>query len=46
MIERGGLRLDVVARNRGLGTATNLRALLRRHTGLSPSHYRSRLAAR
>ncbi|GGQ75048.1 GlxA family transcriptional regulator [Couchioplanes azureus] len=46
LIERGEARLDVVARSCGLGTATNLRALLRRHTGLSPSQYRSRFAAR
>jgi hypothetical protein len=34
--------LDVVARASGLGTAANLRTLLRRHTGLNPSAYRRR----
>jgi transcriptional regulator GlxA family with amidase domain len=40
----GGQRqfVDVVARASCLGTAANLRALLRRHTGLTPSAYRRR----
>jgi AraC family transcriptional activator FtrA len=42
LIERGELRLDRVAEASGLGTAANLRLLLRRHTGLSPSAYRRR----
>jgi AraC family transcriptional regulator, transcriptional activator FtrA len=42
LIERGEDRLDVVARRSGLGTAANLRARLRRETGLSPSAYRLR----
>ncbi|MGW1894509.1 GlxA family transcriptional regulator [Streptomyces sp. NPDC002004] len=42
LIERGEERLDVVARRSGLGTAANLRARLRRETGLSPSAYRRR----
>ncbi|MEU9400346.1 helix-turn-helix domain-containing protein [Streptomyces sp. NPDC048242] len=42
LIERGELRLDVVAARSGLGTAANLRARLRRETGLSPSEYRRR----
>jgi AraC family transcriptional regulator, transcriptional activator FtrA len=42
LIERGELRLDHVAEASGLGTAANLRTLLRRHTGLSPSAYRQR----
>jgi AraC family transcriptional activator FtrA len=42
LIERGELRLDRVASASGLGTAANLRAQLRRHTGLSPSAYRRR----
>ncbi len=42
LIERGELRLDHVAAASGLGTAANLRAQLRRHTGLSPSAYRRR----
>ncbi|TDV55043.1 GlxA family transcriptional regulator [Actinophytocola oryzae] len=42
LIERGELRLDRVASASGFGTAANLRAQLRRHTGLSPSEYRRR----
>ncbi|WP_405014005.1 helix-turn-helix domain-containing protein [Kitasatospora sp. NBC_01539] len=42
LIERGEDRLDVVARSSGLGTAANLRARLRRETGLSPTDYRKR----
>ncbi|MFD9885030.1 helix-turn-helix domain-containing protein [Streptomyces alboflavus] len=42
LIERGEERLDVVAHRSGLGTAANLRARLRRETGLSPSAYRRR----
>ncbi|MFD8672774.1 helix-turn-helix domain-containing protein [Streptomyces seoulensis] len=42
LIERGETRLDVVAARSGLGTAANLRARLRRETGLSPSAYRKR----
>lgn len=42
LIERGELRLDVVARRSGLGTTANLRAQLRRRTGLSPTAYRQR----
>ncbi|MGW6529635.1 GlxA family transcriptional regulator [Streptomyces venezuelae] len=42
LIERGEERLDVVAHRSGLGTAANLRARLRRETGLSPSGYRRR----
>ncbi|MFE0173994.1 helix-turn-helix domain-containing protein [Streptomyces sp. NPDC059002] len=42
LIERGEPRLDVVARHSGLGTAANLRARLRRETGLSPTDYRRR----
>ncbi|MEV6698397.1 helix-turn-helix domain-containing protein [Streptomyces sp. NPDC051453] len=42
LIERGEERLDVVAARSGLGTAANLRARLRRETGLSPSVYRRR----
>ncbi|MFF1280099.1 GlxA family transcriptional regulator [Streptomyces sp. NPDC058299] len=42
LIERGEQRLDVVAARSGLGTAANLRARLRRETGLSPSAYRRR----
>ncbi|GAA1618800.1 GlxA family transcriptional regulator [Actinoplanes couchii] len=42
LLERGEPRLEVVARRSGLGTATNLRALLRRETGLTPTEYRRR----
>ncbi|MFD0690032.1 helix-turn-helix domain-containing protein [Actinomadura fibrosa] len=42
LIERGEARMDVVARRSGLGTAANLRAQLRRRTGLSPTAYRRR----
>lgn len=42
LIERGEQRLDRVAAASGFGTAANLRAQLRRHTGLSPSAYRRR----
>ncbi|MEU6815635.1 helix-turn-helix domain-containing protein [Streptomyces sp. NPDC046860] len=42
LIERGETRLEVVAARCGLGTAANLRARLRRETGLSPSGYRKR----
>jgi transcriptional regulator GlxA family with amidase domain len=42
LLERGESRLEVVARRSGLGTTANLRALMRRETGLSPSEYRRR----
>ncbi len=42
LIERGESRFAVVARLSGLGTATNLRALMRRETGITPSAYRRR----
>lgn len=42
LIERGESRFEVVARRSGLGTAANLRALMRRETGLAPSEYRRR----
>lgn len=44
LLERDGASLDAVAHRSGLGTAANLRTQLRRHTGLSPSEYRSRFA--
>jgi transcriptional regulator GlxA family with amidase domain len=46
LIERGEERLDVVAARSGLGTAANLRARVRRVTGLSPSAYRQRFGTR
>ena len=46
LMEQGEVRLDRVARLSGLGTATNLRAQLRRRTGLPPSAYRRRFGPR
>ncbi|WP_314174585.1 helix-turn-helix domain-containing protein [Streptomyces winkii] len=46
LIERGETALGTVARLSGLGTAANLRAQLRRRTGLSPSAYRRQFSAR
>ncbi|RBM10182.1 AraC family transcriptional regulator [Prauserella sp. PE36] len=45
LIERGEQRLDVVASRSGLGSVANLRARLRRRTGLSPTEYRKRFAS-
>ncbi|MGY0060657.1 GlxA family transcriptional regulator [Streptomyces sp. LZ34] len=45
LIERGESRFEVVARHSGLGTAANLRALMRREIGLTPSAYRRRFGA-
>jgi transcriptional regulator GlxA family with amidase domain len=42
LIERGESRFELVARRSGLGTSANLRALMRRETGLTPSEYRRR----
>lgn len=42
LLERGGERLDVVARASGLGTTANLRTHSRRSTGLTPGEYRRR----
>ncbi|GAA0231241.1 helix-turn-helix domain-containing protein [Actinomadura nitritigenes] len=42
MIERGESRFERVARHSGLGTAANLRALMRRKIGLTPLEYRRR----
>ena len=44
LIEQGVMPLDLVAHRSGLGTAANLRAQMRRRTGLSPSQYRTRFA--
>ncbi|WP_229821434.1 MULTISPECIES: GlxA family transcriptional regulator [Streptomyces] len=46
LIERGESRFDVVARRTGLGTAANLRTLMRRETGLGPLEYRRRFGPR
>ncbi|MEU3368885.1 helix-turn-helix domain-containing protein [Streptomyces sp. NPDC006660] len=45
LIERGESRFEVVARRSGLGTAANLRALMRRETGITPSAYRRRFGS-
>ena len=42
LLERGDDGLDLVAHRSGLGTTANLRAQMHRHTGLSPSAYRTR----
>jgi len=42
LIEQGVAPLDLVAHRSGLGTTANLRAQMRRRTGLSPSQYRAR----
>ncbi|MDH6135622.1 AraC family transcriptional activator FtrA [Kitasatospora sp. MAA4] len=42
LIERGEPSLTLVARQSGLGTPTNLRTLLRRETGITPTAYRHR----
>ncbi|MGK8507613.1 helix-turn-helix domain-containing protein [Nocardia asiatica] len=42
LLERGEQNLDRVARASGLGTASNLRALMRRRIGVTPSMYRRR----
>jgi AraC family transcriptional activator FtrA len=44
LIEQGTGPLDMVAHHSGLGTTANLRAQMRRRTGLSPSQYRARFA--
>ncbi|MGE7437452.1 GlxA family transcriptional regulator [Kitasatospora sp. NPDC001175] len=45
LIERGESRLETVARRSGLGTAANLRVVMRRGTGLTPLAYRRRYGA-
>ena len=44
LLEQGVISMDLVAHRSGLGTAANLRAQMRRRTGLSPSQYRTRFA--
>jgi len=46
LIEQGTAGFDAVAHRSGLGTTANLRAQLRRITGLSPSEYRARFSGR
>jgi len=45
LLEGDGASIDVVADRSGLGSAANLRSVLKRHVGLSPSDYRKRFAA-
>ncbi|MER7107594.1 GlxA family transcriptional regulator [Streptomyces sp. NPDC000229] len=45
LIERGESRFEVVAQRSGLGTAANLRTLMRRETGITPSAYKRRFCA-
>jgi transcriptional regulator GlxA family with amidase domain len=42
LLERGESSLEHVAKASGLGTPANLRVLIRKQTGLTPSAYRSR----
>jgi AraC family transcriptional activator FtrA len=42
LIERGESGFEQVARRSGLGTAANLRTLMRRETGITPSAYQRR----
>lgn len=44
LLEGTDAGVDAVARRSGLGSAANLRDVLRRHVGLSPSDYRRRFA--
>ncbi|MEV8150176.1 helix-turn-helix domain-containing protein [Arthrobacter sp. NPDC080073] len=44
ILERTPATMDEVAHRSGLGTAANLRSLIKRHTGLSPSAYRMRFS--
>ncbi|MGI5270284.1 GlxA family transcriptional regulator [Nonomuraea sp. CA-218870] len=46
LIERGESSFENVARHSGLGTAANLRALMRRKIGLTPLEYRRRFGPR
>lgn len=45
LLERTDLPIDLVAGRAGLGTAANLRALMQRRIGLSPTAYRARFPA-
>ena len=45
LLEGGDAGIDVVARRAGLGSAANLRSVLKRQVGLSPSDYRKRFSA-
>jgi len=46
LIEGGDEGVDAIAGRSGLGTAANLRALMHRHVGVSPSEYRRRFGPR
>jgi AraC family transcriptional regulator, transcriptional activator FtrA len=46
LLEQEVAPLDLVAHRSGLGSAANLRAQMRRRTGLSPSQYRTQFAVR
>ena len=44
LIEQGTHGLESVARHSGLGSGANMRALFKRHVGVSPAEYRRRFA--
>ncbi|WP_308206391.1 helix-turn-helix domain-containing protein [Mycobacterium yunnanensis] len=46
LLETTDLPLDGIAHLSGLGTSANVRGLMKRHTGLSPSAYRRQFTAR
>lgn len=46
LLERPDVPLNVVVDRSGLGTAANLRSLMHRHAGVSPSSYRRRFASK
>jgi AraC family transcriptional activator FtrA len=46
LLENPALTMELVAERSGLGTTANLRALMRRHLGVSPSTYRRQFGTR
>jgi AraC family transcriptional activator FtrA len=46
LLENPDLTMELVAQRSGLGTTANMRALMRRHLGISPSIYRRQFAER
>ncbi|MFF5075837.1 GlxA family transcriptional regulator [Actinoplanes sp. NPDC000266] len=44
LIEQGAHGLEAVARRSGLGSGANMRALFKRHVGVSPADYRRRFS--
>ncbi|WP_196257872.1 helix-turn-helix domain-containing protein [Pelagibacterium limicola] len=46
MLERTGLSVDAIAETSGLGSPANLRTRFARYTGLTPTEWRARFAAR